>query len=274
MHFRQNILEEYLSLVPIPLALERVVESKIYTKYLFESPILDIGCGDGVFARMLFKDKIDTGIDSNPKELKRARELGGYNELIACQGDAVPKSDNSYNTIFSNSVLEHIQNLAPVFQEIHRLLTPGGRFYFTVPSNLFDQYTIGNTLLTTIGLPATAKCYRKFFNNFWCHYHYYSLSQWKKLVLQYDFEIIDAFTYNSRKLCLLNDFLVPFSLPGFFVKKITNRWTIFPAIRRHLMSRLSDVFTPFLCHADRCEVGGLVFMALTKNNGSVKNFKG
>jgi SAM-dependent methyltransferase len=111
---------------------------------------------------MLFKDKIDTGIDSNPKELKRARELGRYNELIACQGDAVLKSDNSYNTIFSNSVLEHIQNLALVFQEIHRLLAPGGRFYFTVPSNFFDQYTIGKTLLTTIGLPATAKCYRKF----------------------------------------------------------------------------------------------------------------
>jgi hypothetical protein len=48
MRFRQNILEKYLSLVPIPLALERVVESKIYTKYLFEPPILDIGCGDGM----------------------------------------------------------------------------------------------------------------------------------------------------------------------------------------------------------------------------------
>ena len=252
--------------MPIPLALERVVEGKIYNKYPFETPILDIGCGEGVFAKMLFQGRIDTGIDLNTKEIKRARELGAYNELIVCQGDAIPKPDNSYKTIFSNSVLEHIPKLDLVFQEIHRLLVPGGRFYFTVPSNYFDQYTVANTLLTKFGFHFAAKKYRKFFNNFWKHFHYYSLLQWKELVLRHSFEIIDAYTYNPRKLCLLNDFLVPFSLPGFVTKKLTNRWILFPAIRRHLMARLSGIFTSFLYDADRCEAGGLVFMALTKNN--------
>ena len=265
MHFRQNILQEYLSAVPIPLAFERVVECKIYTKYFFERPILDVGCGEGIFAKMLCQDRIDTGIDPNPKEIERARNLGAYNELIVCQGDTIPKPDNSYKSIFSNSALEHIPNIDSVFQEVHRLLVPGGRFYFTVPSNLFDQYTIANILLTSVGFRTTAKRYRKMFNNFWKHFHYYSLSQWKELVLQHDFEISDAYTYNPRKLCLLNDFLVLFSLIGFFTKKMTNRWTLFPTIRRGLMYRLAGTFTPFLRNAEKCEDGGLIFMALTKN---------
>jgi SAM-dependent methyltransferase len=266
LYFHQNILSEYLSVAPIPLALERVVESKIYVKYPFVPPILDVGCGEGLFAKMLFKDKIDTGIDLDSKEIERARELGAYKELLQCAGDSIPKPDGSYRTIFSNSVLEHIPDVGPVFQEIYRLLAHGGRLYFTVPSDFFDQYTVVNTFLTNVGFRTTAKRYRKLFNNFWRHYHYYSLSQWKELVLQYDFKIIDAFTYNPRKLCLLNDFLVPFSLPGFVVKKITNRWTLFPYIRRILMFHLSSSFAAFLNNAEKCDQGGLVFMALIKNN--------
>ena len=266
MYFRQNILQTYLSTVPIPLALERVVECEIYKKCSYAAPILDIGCGEGVFAKLLFQDMIDTGVDPNPKEIEKAKEIGAYHELLVCKGDSIPKPDNSYMTIISNSVLEHIPNIDAVLKEIYRLLIPGGRFYFTVPSNYFDRYTIANILLTKLGFGFAAKRYRKFFNSFWKHFHYYSLSQWEHIVVQHGFEIIDAYTYNPRRNCLLNDFLIPFSFPGFVIKKITNRWILFPKIRRYLMSHLSWIFFRFLPKNDRCRDGGLVFIALTKND--------
>jgi len=271
MKLRKNILQEYLAEAPVPLALERVVEGAIYNRYEFCHPVLDVGCGEGLFAKILFGEQIDTGIDPNQKEIERAGELGAYHELLICHGDSVPKPDNSFKTIFSNSVLEHIPDLEPVLKEINRLLSPGGRFYMTVPSNYFDKYTVINTMLSALGLSAAAERYRRFFNSFWKHYHFYTLEEWQKIAERNGFNIVDAFTYNPRKLCLLNDFLVPFALPGFITKKMTNRWSLFPNTRKFLMQHLAFIFKPFLAQAEKCEDGGLVFMVLTKADNKVKS---
>src|SRR5947209_4491198 len=132
---------------PFALAFERTLECRIYESLRFERPILDVGCGEGLFAKIAFGEKIDTGIDPDEHEIERARELGAYQELIACWGNEIPKPDGYYKTIVSNSVLEHIPDLKPVLLEINRLLAPGGRFYMTVPSDKFDHYTVLNTLL-------------------------------------------------------------------------------------------------------------------------------
>jgi hypothetical protein len=63
---------------------------------------------------------------------------------------------------------------------------------------------------------------------------------------------------------MLDDFLVPFSLVGFVLKKLTNRWTILPGLRRLLMMPFYLIAKPMLRGAERAERGGLVFIALTK----------
>ncbi len=114
-------LRNYMANAPFPLAFERAVEAALYAGRRLEHPILDIGCGEGLFARMVFDQKIDTGLDPNARELHRARQYGAYGELILCRGDAIPRPAGSYQTILSNSVLEHIPDLEPVFREAHRL---------------------------------------------------------------------------------------------------------------------------------------------------------
>src|SRR2546430_2615307 len=118
MEFHDDVLQRYLSVAPVPLALERVLECRIHRQHEFLRPILDVGCGDGLLAAVLFADKIDTGIDLNATELKNARQLQRYEELIVCRGDAIPKPDRSYRTVLSNSVLEHIPDIESVFAEI------------------------------------------------------------------------------------------------------------------------------------------------------------
>ena len=188
MKFKKNILENYLSQAPIPLALERYLEARIFQTLSFKRPILDIGCGEGLFARNVFAEKIDTGIDPDPRELDRARDLEVYEELIQTKGDTIDKPSGSYKTVFSNSVLEHIPDIEPVFGEVYRLLAPRGKFYVTIPSHLFEQYTVVYQILNGTGLHAVADKYRQFFNKFWRHYHCYEPKKWELLAKKKGFE--------------------------------------------------------------------------------------
>src|SRR5947207_12297154 len=123
MKFKHNFFRNLLKEAPLPLAIERSLECQILFKEEFKHPVLDIGCGDGIFASILFDEKIDVGIDPNEMELERAKTYNIYVELIKCFGNAIPKPSRSFNTIFSNSVLEHIPDIESVLKEIHRLLS-------------------------------------------------------------------------------------------------------------------------------------------------------
>jgi SAM-dependent methyltransferase len=264
MKFNDGILERYLSVAPIPLAFERFLEARIYQRHSFRRPILDIGCGEGLFANVVFANKIDTGIDPDPRELDRARVLGAYAELIECSGDAIDKPDGHFNTIISNSVLEHIPDVEPVFREAHRLLAQGGKFYVTVPSNRFDEYSVANQMLCAVGLRSLAGRYRSFFNNFWRHYHYYTPEGWSALARRTGFKVTEVHTYGTKRNCLLNDFLAPFSIISFVIKKIFNRWVLFPGLRRLVMKPVVTAGHRLLKGGDAARDGGLVFMELTK----------
>src|SRR3954449_10499221 len=103
MRFNREFLGRYVSVAPIPLAIERSLECTILSQQNFQEPVLDIGCGDGLFASVLFAEKIDTGIDPNAVELEHAQRLGSYRRLIQCRGDAIPVPDGAFGTVFSNS---------------------------------------------------------------------------------------------------------------------------------------------------------------------------
>ncbi len=264
LQHNQDYLLTYMAFAPFALAFERSLECRIYARLPLARPILDLGCGEGLFARITFAEKIDTGVDPNPNELERARALDGYAELIQCAGDAVPKPDASYRTIFSNSVLEHIPRLEPVFREIHRLLVPGGRFYFTVPSDRFTEYTVIHQLLMALGLPQLARKYRRFYDYFWEHYHCYPEETWTTIARGFDFDVIESYTYDPKHICLLNDLLVPFSALEFLFKRMTNRWTLLPSARRIVVYPLYLLARRILQGCERTDAGGLVFVAVAK----------
>src|SRR5277367_5210719 len=105
MRFDSDFLSRYLEIAPAALAIERSLECEILARQRFTRPILDLGCGDGIFAFILCAEEIETGVDHDPAEVARARIYDRYEELITCSADAVPKPDASYRTIVSNSVL-------------------------------------------------------------------------------------------------------------------------------------------------------------------------
>lgn len=264
MKFKNDFLYNYLLKAPLPLAIERSLECEILSRQKFSGPVLDIGCGDGLFAYILFKDKVDTGIEPNGRELECAKKSNIYQELVKCLGDKIPKENESYNTIYTNSTLEHIQDIGSVLEEAFRLLAENGRFYVTVPTDLFDRYTIIYRLLSFCRLRKSADRYRKFFNRFWKHYHFLNKEGWENLFSKYGFKIVESKEYDSKTVCLLNAFLAPFSLFSLLIKKTFNKWVILERVRGIYIYPFY-LFVKYLIK--RCEDGkrgGIIFFSLTK----------
>jgi SAM-dependent methyltransferase len=222
----------YVANTPLALALERTLECQLLSKREFAAPMLDIGCGDGFFAEILFADKITTGIDYDAKEIERAERRGAYEELISCPGAAIPKPDATFRTALSNSVLEHIPDLPPVLREVHRLLMPGGRFYFTVPTDLFEQYALVTRALNALGLKGAATSYRNWYNRFWRHFHAYRPDKWKQLATDAGFEVLEMIRYNPESMTTRNDVLTPVAISSSIWRRLLGRWVLAPGLRQ------------------------------------------
>ena len=265
MRFNSDFLDPYLLEVPVPLALERAVECGILSRRSFERPILDLGCGDGIFASILFAQPIDTGVDPLQFELDIASTKGAYEELICCFGDSIPKPDSSYSTVFSNSVLEHIPDLDPVLAEVHRILRPGGMLYVTIPTHRFEHYTIGNLVLASVGASKLAAKWRAFFRRFWNLYNVEEPAAWRDRFERAGFTLEDSFEYEPPSLYFLKEALMPLSVPGAVSKKVANRWVILPRMLRRVVTRpIAWLGRALDARWSRAEKGCLVFMALRR----------
>ena len=263
MKFNDDILQRYLRVAPMALAIERSQECSLLANQVFERPILDVGCGDGIFAKVLFKEPIDTGIDVDAEEIAKAGVSGAYSELIDCPADHVPKEDGAYRTIMSNSVLEHVADLRPVLAEIHRLLAPEGQFYVTLPTVEFERCSALSRLLESLQLAGLAKSYRLFYNRFWRHHNIHDERGWRRVFHDAGFRVLETHLYGPRDLCTICDFLVPIATPAFASKLIFGRWIALPRLRACYANRLAG-FAESVIDRSRCLPGvGLIFLRLT-----------
>jgi ubiquinone/menaquinone biosynthesis C-methylase UbiE len=99
---------------------------------------LDLACGDGrlmgVMLERVGSGRQITGLDVDELEVASARSTGIYRNLVVASAADIPAEDGSFDWVFSNSALEHIESIDASLREVGRVLRPGGRFVFTVPS--------------------------------------------------------------------------------------------------------------------------------------------
>lgn len=143
------------------LALFRAVELQAIEEMSpsFEPPVLDLGCGDGVFMSMLGREPIAAGIDISETAVATAGANGTYGEVRVGTAAALPFADARFKTVFSNCVLEHIPEIDKVLSEVNRVLLPGGKLVFTVPSQYFDEFLFGYRFYKKMGLGRRAERY-------------------------------------------------------------------------------------------------------------------
>jgi len=103
------------------------------------SKVLDVGCGRGISTASFSNLGLQAlGLDSNygdeseslinANERKRVQKLanGDYTFTFNDIRDCPFLEDESFDLIYSISCLEHIKNIEKAFQEMYRLLEPGG----------------------------------------------------------------------------------------------------------------------------------------------------
>jgi arsenite methyltransferase len=100
------------------------------------SVVLDLGCGAGtdllIAAQMIGGGGRAVGVDMTPPMLERARtsalDMGLDNvELHESLIESVPLGDGSVDVVISNGVIDLVPDKDAVFDEIDRVLRPGGR---------------------------------------------------------------------------------------------------------------------------------------------------
>jgi ubiquinone/menaquinone biosynthesis C-methylase UbiE len=98
---------------------------------------LEIGAGTGYFTLNLLQDGVigsATCTDISPGMLetleRNAAALGLDVETAACDAAELPFDDDSFDLVLGHAVLHHLPDLDRAFEELHRVLAPGGTLFF------------------------------------------------------------------------------------------------------------------------------------------------
>lgn len=214
--------------LPYFRGLLRAVEASYYDDLTLKRPVLDLGCGDGIFAELSFDQVIDVGIDPWTSPLREARHSRAYELLVNGLGAQLPFDDKTFETVISNSVLEHIPDLEPVVAEVNRVLKPSGTFIFCVPNDNFLNNLGISVALQRAGLRGASASYRSFFNRISRHHHCDSQAVWQDRLERHGFEVLRAWDYFSPAATRVLECGHYLGLPALVSKKLFGRWLLSP----------------------------------------------
>lgn len=103
--------------------------------------VLDLGCGTGyIVSQLVDNSEMMFALDIAEGMLRVARLGMSENETvnksvhyICADAEAIPLKENSVDIVVSNFAIQWCPDRQVLFQEIARVLVPGGRFIFSMP---------------------------------------------------------------------------------------------------------------------------------------------
>jgi SAM-dependent methyltransferase len=218
-----------LQSLPYFRALLRAVEADFYRDFDLPSPIYDLGCGDGHFASLVFKQKIDVGLDPAGISLREAKEWGAYRDLVRSLGARGPFPDGYFASALSNSVLEHIPDLQSVLNETARVLASGALFLFCVPNHRWQDNLAMAGWFRRLGLRSLARAYTRFFTRISRHVNMLSPEEWQPRLEQAGFDVEAWWHYFPPAALHALEWGHYFGLPSLVMRKLFGRWLLLPA---------------------------------------------
>lgn len=199
---------------------------------LCQRPILDVGCGDGIVTSMALS-LVDVGLDPDADTLERAARLDIYEQFECAPIEEARLADESFNTVISNSVLEHLPHIDEALQAIARVLRPGGRLVLTAPTGAFSRW---------LALPGVRYANRR--NRQLNHLNLWSIEQWTWHLEQAGFEVEQVRPYMRHRLVTLWDWLE-------LLQQIwIGRRRLFSLFWRRLPPSVLDFFAQHLAHTN------------------------
>jgi SAM-dependent methyltransferase len=105
-----------------------------------ESMVLDLGAGAGLVKQMNFRGlaRRICGVDLDPRVTSNPM----LDEGRIANAGVIPYADGTFDIVFSDNVLEHLEDPIEVFREVARVLKSGGAFLFKTPNKWHYMPTI------------------------------------------------------------------------------------------------------------------------------------
>lgn len=261
MKTTEQIFENYIFDRPIFMALVRSQEITIYQKYLkLFGKVLDIGCGDGVFMHYLkrfssksFKQVREMiGIDISETTIHECQKYykGDYQSIIKYDGKKLPFINSSFDSIFTNCVLEHIPSLEKSLSEMNRVLKPNGKIYGTAMTKNWDKYTHPSF----------------FWKKIQAHYSNFSVEKFSLLFIDCGFKIKTLQGYLPKEqtnTLLIWHFL---SIPYLLTYKLFGSWSIAGRIYQKLIK--PKYFSQFFKEKTNLNEASAIYFELEKIGNS------
>lgn len=253
----------HLPLVPAFRALLRGVECRLISSVEMPPPVLDVGCGDGLFARVLAGGRWFAGIDRDAASVREAAARGAHAHALVASGTHLPFADAVFNTVVSNCVLEHIPDVGAVVREVNRVLRPGGRFVLTVPSHLFPKMLWGSTFFRKLGLRRLSEDYGRWFNRHSAHFHCDSPEQWHERLNAAGFRVEHWQYYLSSAAVRALDLAHYYGVPSLLLRKCFGRWVLGQSVWNYAVP---ERWLRKYYEEPRPEQGGYIFIVAAKSS--------
>jgi SAM-dependent methyltransferase len=169
----------------------RYFELQALKEIEYERPILEIGCGDGQFSSLLFRE-IDEAIDINPRSVEKCQRLANalYRRVRCLDARELQFSEGGYGTIYANCVMEHIPDIKEVLAGCYRSLRPGGKLVMTVPLAQMNEHLLFRW-----------SWYAKIRRRQLSHVNLLTKQEWNELLLTIGFSTVEFRPYLSGKAC-------------------------------------------------------------------------
>lgn len=124
---------------------------------LENAAVLIAGCGVGMYAAQI-RHRFTPHVEAFDIEMERVQETRAeVSHAVVAAAEAVPYQSNTFDTILSHEVLEHVNDDRAAVREMVRVLKPGGRIIIFVPNRWYPfethgyfwrgEYHFGNTPL-------------------------------------------------------------------------------------------------------------------------------
>jgi len=122
---------------------ERRLQMILKWAALENAVILEAGTGVGMYASQ-FRRRFSAHVEAFDVEADRIAEarIDTPHALVAA-AEALPYADNTFDTILSNEVLEHVLDDGQAAHEMIRVLKPGGRAVIFAPNHWYPFETHG-----------------------------------------------------------------------------------------------------------------------------------
>jgi SAM-dependent methyltransferase len=220
----------WLNLRELPYfrAMLRAVEAQFYQEFELPTPILDVGCGDGHFAKVTFDHPLDVGLDPWAGSIRQAAKQGGYLSLVQGDGGRMPFPNGYFAAALSNSVLEHIPNVESVLAELRRVLRPEALFLFCVPNPRYLSELSIPGFLGMLGLRGLGGAYSVWFRRMSRVEHADWPEVWRSWLEKAGFRLEKWWHYFSPQAMRTLEWGHYFGAPTLLPHAIINRWIIAP----------------------------------------------